>query len=682
MGWVRSFVALCLVLWTAVAHAHPEEPKPPPKCTERCFVVTRLVLDGSVASGVLGFTVEGSVLADHAVAVPLVGPPNKVRLEGVTEDGKPAAIGFEGDHYFASTAAKHFTIKGKLTLDRDLALTVPGPVNLLESNLSAGRLVEGNKLSGLSATTVHFDGGTEAKAAEPTVFQLSRAFRVLRETGFEYKLVMRSGNDLGVVRLPLTLGEKVLEVSGSTGWKVEGSELVLPTAGNQATIAIAGTFAEAPKMLAPDARSSYEWWLVESDAEHRVIAGTEVGSAKQVDSAESPMPRTQASSRLFLAKRGESLGLTVQTLTSVDALAAVIRDHARTAVLTARGDWVIDEQLTYENNGVDHLLFAPAGRAIFLATDNVAERLMHGDDGQLMIGLRKGNHSVRVQSLSNASLSKVFGVVTVPTPDHPLTASRARLQLGLPHHVIPLAVLGGDRIVWMVGAEHAAAFAVAVLAAWFAMSTRRDRVLLAIALFGLWFVAPPVYVATIATMAVVVLFRVSGRLFDGTSRSVARLAIVGGAGLALLIAFGASRSYDTSQAYRRLDLPATTPNDGDISKAEDSKSLVMKNVDESTAVGNFAAQKAGGGILRGVAPVALPLPSADRWTVASRELVTRERPFHPRLVYFTTLALLPFAGLWGLSILALLFTHRAKLVALRTRLRELLAPEPAASPAE
>lgn len=678
MGWLRPIVVLFVVLLSVAAHA--EEAKlPPPKCTDKCFVVTKLTLDGSVASGTLGFTIEGSVLADHAVAVPLFGTPSKIRLDAVTDEGKPAAIGFEGDHYFVVTATKRFAIKGKLSLDSDRALTISGPVNTLEANLAVGRLVEGSKLSGLTATTVHFDGGSDAaKPTEPTVFQLSRAFRVLREVGFEYRLVMRSGNDLGVIRLPLALGEKVLEVSGSTGWKLEGSELVLPTAGSNASITIVGTFATAPRQLSADPRSSYEWWLVESDAEHRVLTPVTAASAKQVDSAESPLPRTQSSSRLFLAKRGEVLDLTVQTLTSTEALAAVVRDHVRTAVLTARGEWVLDEQLTYENNGVDHLLFAPAGRAIFLATDGVAERLMHGDAEQLMIGLRKGTHTVRVQSLSNASLSRWFGSTAVPVPEHPLTTSRTALQIGLPHHVVPIAVLGGDRIVWLASIEHVFAVLIAGLAAWLAASNRRDRVLLTIGLAGVWFLAQPVFVATIAAMLVMVAFRISGRLLSGAAKPFVRLAIVGSAGLALMVMFAASKSYDRAPAYRNVDVPVESAPAGgdkvDLSKLSEGK--------KDEPVGNWAAQNAGGGILRGVAPVALPLPSAEHWANASRELVTRERPFHPRVVYVTTLALLPFAGLWALSILALLFVHRARLVALRARVRELLAPMPSATPAE
>src|SRR5262249_7391332 len=158
---------------------------------------------------------EGSVLADGAIAVPLFGPPDKVRLDAVTEDGKPAAIGFEGDHYYVHTASKRFVLRGTLAFQDDLALTIAGPLNLLEADWKHGRVGEGARLSGLSASTIHLevDAGTPAPATAPTVFQLARAVRVGRDIAFEYRLTMRSGIDLGVVRLPLKYGERVLDVA-------------------------------------------------------------------------------------------------------------------------------------------------------------------------------------------------------------------------------------------------------------------------------------------------------------------------------------------------------------------------------------------------------------------------------------------------------------------------------------
>src|SRR5262249_32818447 len=133
----------------------------------------------------------------------------------------PAAVGFEGDHYYLFTTSRRFLLRGTLALDGDLALAIPGPLNTLEAELSSGRLVEGAALSGLAGTTVHFDRGAAAPGrVEASQFQLSRAVRVGRETSFEYRLVLRSGTDLGVVRLPLSYGERVLDVSGSNGWRI------------------------------------------------------------------------------------------------------------------------------------------------------------------------------------------------------------------------------------------------------------------------------------------------------------------------------------------------------------------------------------------------------------------------------------------------------------------------------
>jgi hypothetical protein len=64
------------------------------------------------------------------------------------------------------------------------------------------------------------------------------------------------------------------------------------------------------------------------------------------------------------------------------------------------------------------------------------------------------------------------------------------------------------------------------------------------------------------------------------------------------------------------------------------------------ATGNWLAQSATGGVLEGVTPVALTLPTFVHSMSASRELVTRERPFQPSLVYVTDWALWPLALVW------------------------------------
>src|SRR3989442_2093386 len=60
-----------------------------------------------------------------------------------------------------------------------------------------------------------------------------------------------------------------------------------------------------------------------------------------------------------------------------------------------------------------------------------------------------------------------------------------------------------------------------------------------------------------------------------------------------------------------------------------------------------------GGVMGGVTPVALALPSYARTVTIESELVTPERPFRPRVVYVTATALMALGGAWILAIAAL-----------------------------
>jgi hypothetical protein len=741
--FVRWLLALCVMLVAATAGAQtpsaggaldgallPREldalgawvaAHDQPKCTEHCFVLQRMTLTGSIDDG-LAFELEGSVLAKGAVAIPLFGPPSQVRLEKVTEDGKPAAIGFESDHYFAYTASKHFLLKGNLGLPNDRALVIVGPLNTLEANLSKGGVVEGAKLSGLASTTIHFQADAKAtETAEPPVFQLSRAIRVQRETTFEWRLVLRAGTDLGVVRMPLTNGEKVLDVNGVTGWHVEGTELVLPTAGRSASIVITGTLeglgtiagaqpGTIEKTFANDPRSTYEWWQIEADPEHRVTVG---GDAKQLDGAESPFPRTPAS-RLFLVGKGQSIALSVETLSSIEALAAVIHQHDRMLVLTDRGELVSDESITYENNGIDYLRFTPAGRPIFLASDGLSQRILHDMAGgdSLLIALRKGMHSARVQTLSQTTLGLLGGRLVLPSATYPLTASRAQITIGLPRGVHPVVLFGGDRAQWFVDVEDAIAVAAALVLAWLAFKTRSQRALAFVSLATLWVFSHPVFLVAVAAVIAIPVARLAARLFARGASGRGRWAFAGIAGLLLLVGLGAmvqrkstvareesGNVYGSEQALR-YDLPAASnaaPPEGKAAydSMENDKlagkkigGLDAKEKSKSGDEATLSFQSAGEAYsdlvtkatIDGVTPVALPLPRYERAIVVSRELVTEQRPFRPTLVYVTDATLLAIAVLGVLATLSLVYLRRADLLALRDRIRALLAERPTPAP--
>jgi hypothetical protein len=651
-------------------------------CTERCFTLNRLRLGGSVASGILKFELEGNVLANGVHPVPLFGAPSHVRVEQATEGGKPAAIGFEGDHYYFATSARHFVLKGSIALDEDRVLSIPGPLNSLEADLSDGRCVEGARLSGLSGTTVHFDRAlAKQPTVEPTVFQLSRAVRVGREINFEYRLVMRSGGDLGVVRLPLAFGERVLDATGVTGFRVDGGELVLPTSGHAADIKITGTLAQVGAFKT-DERSPYEWWLLESDAEHRV---TVTGDARQVDSAESPIARTLPTSRLYMVQRGQHIEVAVQTLASLDVLAAVVRNHERTVVLTRRGDLVADETLQYENNGIDYLFLNPDGRPIYLATDGKSERILHRDKGapDVMIPLRTGSHSVRVQSLSQAGVAPLFGRVEVPLSTYPLTASRVGLTFGLPAFVHPIAFVGGDRPQMFIEEEDVVAVAVAALFALVLFRGWGRRALGAVAFAGLWFVSQALFVGVLGVIVLGGLVWLAGRFLSGTKLAlVAGTLLLGGGFFLALVLVGVSLTAKRAsyRAEEYASAPASPPpgQPAEVSKDEVSGGAARGRADKT---GNFLAQNAAGGVLEGVTPVALTLPAYERSTSASRELVTRERPFRPALIYATTWALVPIGVAWLVCVAALLRMHARFLGDLWSRARARLARGPAAASA-
>jgi len=685
-------------------------------CADHCFVLTRLELTGAADTG-MAFSLEGAVLADSPAPIPLFGPPTHARVDKVTDNGKPAAVGFEGDHWYVVTAPGRFVVKGTLVIDGDLALTIPGPLDALDAELSRGRVVEGAHLSGLQGMTVHFDrAATATPAAEPPVFQLSRAVRIGREITFEYHLVLRSGLDLGVVRLPLAYGEKVLDVQGSTGWNVQGNELVLPTAGRSASMVITGTLAAVGK-FEPDARSSYEWWLVESDAEHRVSV---TGDARQVDASESPIGRTQPSARLSLVGRGQHVEVTVQPLVSTEVLAAVVRSHERTLVLTTRGDLVADDTLVYENNGIDWLSLPPTGRAVFLGTDGHAERVMRQSDdptADVLVPLRVGSHNVRMQSVSNASIGALGGILAVPVPPHALTTSRARATIGLPSDVHPLAVLGGDST-WLAWcATDGLALAVSVGIAIAALRGRTRRVVGAVALEGLWLASPIAWELVVGAGAIALAAWLSARLLGRTLRVVAWSGLALAAFILGIGSFGSMRAAAHHDGWAQGDqggevtrsatvttvpvdapaaareVPATpepSPVAGQVAQGvvADGEFRGMDKLEAKQGsrgyafggdIGNFNGRLALGGITQGVAPVALTLPGYARSVTVTRELVTKERPFTPSVVYVTTTGLAPLVALWLVSVAWLAWAHRREGARLVRSIRERLsrAPSPA-----
>jgi hypothetical protein len=83
-----------------------------------------------------------------------------------------------------------------------------------------------------------------------------------------------------------------------------------------------------------------------------------------------------------------------------------------------------------------------------------------------------------------------------------------------------------------------------------------------------------------------------------------------------------------------------------------------------------------GGIVQGVAPVALPLPAYERSVSVRRELVTSDRPLTVGVLYVTSLGLLPLLAVWFASIMFLARLHATQIARFGRTLRERLARQP------
>ncbi len=654
-------------------------------CADHCWVLDRMKLSGPIDKGSVDFELTGELLHKGSYDIPLFGPAEKVRLENVTQNGARATVGFEEGHYYFHTSETHFTLRGKLVLPEDRTVAIIGPLNALDAEVKGGRVTEGAHLTALAGTALHFDAEGDTPAAQPAIFSVSRALRVGKSIDFEYKVTAQSGTDLGVVHFPLRYGERVVDVAGSTGWRTESEELLLPTTGKRADITITGTLANIAS-FSPDPRAPFEWWLLESDAEHRVLAN---GDAKQHDASESPIVRKEPNSRLYLVQRGQHLDVTVQTLQSLDVLAATVRDHTRTLVLTSAGDLVMQDVLSYDNNGLDYLYYTPDGKPLYLAVDGASERVMHKDGSEdLMIPMRLGQHTVTVQSLSSTTLGTLFGRIAMPGPRVPLATSSEQLTFGLPQSVHPVVVTGGEQTTWPLGSSDAIAFGLSGIAAMLALRGWKKRTLGGFTLIGLWFVSKPLFIAALAAGALSIAWPVLARFGKTTKRVTLGLGLLAAVvvGLPLLVVAKSERTMPAGVAGANFD--------GDVTKADREEQAqattvaVQGNIDKKNLPaqvfserGDFASQLAHAGVLDGVRPVALSMPGYAHSAYASRQLVTPSRGFTPVLWYVTDTGLALLALLWLASAAGLAWLSRDRLVALRESVRAALAPKaPEAAP--
>lgn len=648
-----------------IDESEPAAAPAPPPCSEDCFLLSSLAIKGSVSQG-MTFELKGTIRPDEMIKVPLFGPPDQVRIEDVTINGAPAQIAFDSDHYSLYTSAKSFTIRGKLAVGTDELLSVVGPVVGVETHLSSGRMVEGEHLSGVHGSVLHFDpmtGGTE-KPKAPPIFRLARAIRFGHDTSFVYRVTAQESDDIGSIHVPLKYGEKVGDVQGSAGWHVDGTDLVLPVSGHDAEVTVSGTMPTnavgGVKTYACDSRSAYEWWLFEADPDHRFDTG---GEPRMVETSQSPIPPTFPGARVFLVQKGQSLDVDARSLVRGDVLAAAARHDTRFVAITGRGELISDETIAYDNNGLDHLMVTPAGKAMYLSTDKQSQRILHPEQGarEMLVPMRSGGHELRVQSLTEASLWPVLGAVKIPATRFPLTTGEAETTIGLPQYVHPVAVLGGDRTRWGFARGDLIAVIVGAGLACFGFRTRKTRAIAAVVTAGLWFVSKEAFVIATAGLFF------AGAVFLASRFLRSTWLLLASGVLAVVTLFGGRFALADATVEPELEMLVDHP------------TLPRPEVAGSSDVITHGDPRAD------ITPVSLSFPTSDRYVVASRQLVSNERPFEPRVVYVTTSFLTSLQIAWLFLVGLLVWAHKDRLQVLKTKLVERLSrrsapPDPTTAP--
>lgn len=633
------------------------------------YVIDSLDLSGSVDKNRFTFHMKGHVISKQPVLVPLFGPPDGVMLKNVTLNGQPAVVGFEDKNfYFVRTKETNFAVTGDISFLEQLGFTVPGPVNLFSADFSDGRVVEGNFLPGVKQATLHLKSGGKDQNIETDVkplFQIARAVRIQKEVTFEYGVTVRSGKEISQVVIPMTFGEIVLEVPGVKGWKMENKNLVVPASGRSVSFTVTGRLPEAA-VFKTDDRSSYEWWLIESDVEHRVTVDT---PGKPVDASKSPLKRKLSSSRLFLLSRGQELAVRVNPLKALDAFAVGIASQFRKIIWTKGGEVVAEDRVSYNNNGLDYIPFDCKAKPLYFEVDGAAKTILSEEsvpESQILVPLKKGRHSFRVQSIFKAAPSFFGGFLQVPTASHDLMVSRSSVRLGVPSGIFPLWLSGGERLKPLLDPKDFLFIGLSLLFALVLFKGVRVRIAGFVSFAGFYILFPGVSLFLAAAAFVGFLFVLTKRTQKGSKRwAVFVILCLGVVGVYLLsISYFKYAKYYHSIfspvaagiAYmgEPFDLPEDekfemrygTPDrfDDFESQREDEKAGTEENV------------------IRGVIPVPLALPGYVRSITVTKELVTAKKPLTPSLFYITTVTVIPLVLCWLLCWGYVGFYHRGKII--------------------
>jgi hypothetical protein len=247
-----------------------------------------------------------------------------------------------------------------------------------------------------------------------------------------------------------------------------------------------------------------------------------------------------------------------------------------------------------------------------------------------------------------------MGALTIPPSTYPLSTSTVDTTVGLPPEIHPIAVFGGDNARWGLGRGDLVGVVLGIAFACFGFRTRRTRVIGSLATAGLWFVSREGFVIAASILGVVGLVFLASRFLRSTKLLIASGFIVSAAML-VARALIAAPSADGGASEPARDMLVDKP--------------TLPTPESSTSFSGSARGATPGDIT----PVSLSFPTSERYVTSSRQVVSQERPFVPRIVYVTSTFIgflhLAWLGLVGLLVVA----HRDKLAFLKAKIAVRLA---------
>jgi hypothetical protein len=243
--------------------------------------------------------------------------------------------------------------------------------------------------------------------------------------------------------------------------------------------------------------------------------------------------------------------------------------------------------------------------------------------------------------------------VKIPATRYPLTTGNAETVVGLPEHVHPIAVTGGDRVRWGFGRGDLIAACVGIALACFGFRNRKTRAIASVCTAGLWFVSKEAFVIATAALFLAGAVFLASRFLRGTWLLIASgvLTVVSLFGGRYTLSSDATTEVATEMNISHPDLPRPeTTGSHEIGRNGDPKGDIT--------------------------PVSLSFPTSERYVVASRQLVSNERPFEPRVFYVTSSFLGALHLVWLVLLGLLLWSHKDQLAALKAKIADRLTRRP------